>query len=162
MSLQCQELIFAKCCSATESRYHWPVAKKRPVYRPKLAEFLVALRVQKGWKQAEALHHATRRKLDLTEQTLRGLEDGTTRYPSPEALRVLAKLYAVSYDGVVAKAIEEIYGVHLAPSDFDVGEAVRLKAERDNAVARAVLAEKTMKQALTTLTGFSSLGQTAG
>ena len=86
----------------------------RPVFLPELGTYFVELRDAHGWKQSRAADIARRRRIALSYNTLRWIEDGKIKNPEPEALRALATLYGVSYQEVVRKYVQERFRVQLA------------------------------------------------
>lgn len=105
------------------------------VVLPQFGAFLVSLRDARGWNQSEAAHRATRQRLAVSYQALRGLEEGKTKNPEPALLRGIAALYKVPYEELVRRFIAERYGVEIAGKDFTAALEAAL-------VGRVVLEEE--------------------
>ena len=91
----------------------------RPVFLPELGAYLVELRDAHGWKQSQAADVARRRRIVLSYNTLRWLEEGRIKNPDPDALRAVAKLYSVSYEEVVRKCVRESFGIRLEAAESE-------------------------------------------
>ena len=85
--------------------------RKRPVFLPELGEYLRTLREEHGWNQLQAVDIARRRRITLSYNTLRWIEDGKIKNPEPGTLKALSALYGVAYEGVVAKYSREKFEV---------------------------------------------------
>ncbi|MDP2320714.1 MAG: helix-turn-helix transcriptional regulator [Acidobacteriota bacterium] len=94
------------------------MAEKRPVFHRDLGLFFTALREAKGWKQAQAADVAARRRIAVSYQTIRGIEEGKTKNADPEALRAIAKLYDHPYELIAAEVFRARYGVQAVGSDL--------------------------------------------
>lgn len=103
---------------------------KRRIHYPSLGKYFEGLRVQRGWNQSQAADIAKRRKLPLSYQALRGLEDGQTKHPTPAALKALGALYDVPYPEVVAAVIRDAYDV-----EFSVSGGTALSLEENDEAA---------------------------
>lgn len=90
---------------------------KRRIHYPTLGKYFEGLREQRHWKQSQAADIARRRKLPLSYQALRGLEDGQTKHPTPAALKAAAALYEVPYAEIIAEVVRHAYDVDFAVSD---------------------------------------------
>lgn len=86
---------------------------KRPVFYPELGAYFRSLRDAKGWDQSHAANIAARRKIDLSYQQLRWLEEGKTKNPA-EALRAIAALYTVPFEEVLAAFIRHRFGLTIS------------------------------------------------
>lgn len=113
-SLLCQRQSFAARCSVTKPHYDTAQMPERPVFLPDLGAYLVSLREARGWEQSKAADIAGRRKIALSYQALRGLEEGKTKNPEPATLRALAALYEVPYTEIIGRYIERRFGVQVA------------------------------------------------
>lgn len=119
VSLRCQELSVAGRCKVTSAGYDGhSVTKTRPVFFPALGAYFKSLRDAKGWNQSQAADMAVRRKITLTYQQIRGLEEGKTYDPDPQAMRAVAELYDVSFEEVLAAVITHRYGVSVPATAF--------------------------------------------
>jgi transcriptional regulator with XRE-family HTH domain len=86
--------------------------RRRPVHFKELGAFLVTVREQRDWQQAEAAAMAQRRGLRaLTRQVLLRLENGQTKSPDPAALQAVAELYELDYAELVVRMMAERYSV---------------------------------------------------
>ncbi len=106
-------------CNAKSVAYHADDMIDRPVFLPQLGAFLVELRDEHGWKQSQAADVARRRRITLSYNTLRWLEEGRIKNPDPDALRAIAKLYGVSYEEVVRKCVRESFGIRLEATESE-------------------------------------------
>ena len=85
--------------------------RTRPVFLPELGEYLRTLREEHGWNQLHAVDIARRRRITLSYNTLRWIEDGKIKNPEPGTLKALSALYGVTYEEVVAKYSQEKFEV---------------------------------------------------
>ena len=83
----------------------------RPVFLPELGKYFRRLREDHGWNQRQAVDIARRRRLALSYNTLRWIEDGKIKSPEPEALKALSTLYGISYEEVVGNYAQERFGI---------------------------------------------------
>jgi transcriptional regulator with XRE-family HTH domain len=92
--------------------------RERPVFLPELGSYFKELRKSKGWSLRGAASQAERWNLSppISYQVLFRLEKGQVKNPEPGVLRAVAKLYGVSYDGIVGKRLTAAYG-----DDVDTG-----------------------------------------
>lgn len=79
----------------------------RPIFHAEFGEYLVSLRTKKEWTQSDAGRYARKENPRITRQVILHLEKGKTRNPKPDVLRVLAKIYDVSYDEIAEKLAEK-------------------------------------------------------
>lgn len=82
-----------------------PVSSTRPAHHPALADYFVALRNREGWSQLQAADIASRQRLSVSINQLRGLETGTTKEPEADLLLAISRLYGVAYEDVVAQVL---------------------------------------------------------
>ena len=107
----------------------------RPVFLPELGVYFVELRDAHGWRQSQAADIARRRRVALSYNTLRWIEEGKIKNPEPEALRALATLYGVSYEKVVRNYVQERFGAQLA--EVELGHSPQSRALSSLAAANA-------------------------
>lgn len=130
----------------------------RPVTLPILAKYLVDLRKLKGWPQTLAANIAERRKLAISYNTLRWIEEGKNQSPEPELLRDLATLYDTSYEDLVARFLAERYGLAVAPDELSQTGTVSASTSAggiDAAVAAVVEERDRFKAALAQVSGLA-------
>ena len=84
--------------------------RARPVFLPKLGGYLRSLRESRGWNQLQTVDMARRRRVTLSYNTLRWIEDGKIKNPEPEALKAMSVLYGVSYEDLVSSYARERFG----------------------------------------------------
>ena len=89
--------------------------RARPIFLPRLGEYLRTLREDHGWNQLQAVDIARRRRISVSYNTLRWIEDGKIRSPEPATLKALSALYSVSYEELVASYAKERFGVQRRP-----------------------------------------------
>jgi transcriptional regulator with XRE-family HTH domain len=127
------------------------------VFFPALGAYFVSLREARGWNQSQAGDIAARRKIPITYQALRGLEEGKTKSPEPELLRAVSELYDVPYEQVVGRVLFERYGVTVqevdvnrkpTPTVSSVPSTARLLDERRRLELRAA---KQLQKAMTAI-----------
>jgi transcriptional regulator with XRE-family HTH domain len=118
---------------------------KRRVFTKEIGDYFVALREARGWGQSHAADLAARRRLGgISYQTLRGIEEGTTKHIDPETLRALAALYDRPYEEVATRYVALRYGRDLLSQ---VAEQEMRHA--DQARARVVELERRLAEAQT-------------
>ncbi len=119
-------------------------AMGRKVFHPELGRYFRSLRDARelGQRQAAGMTGRGRETVGVSPGALQWLEAGMTKYPSPEQLRRLAKLYRADYASMVAEVVKHVYGVALAPSEIDAGAIAVLKAELESERSRREEAER--------------------
>ena len=102
----------------------------RPIFYPELSKFFTRLRETHDYSQRQLADLAERRGLDLTYNTIRGLERGGTKHIEQASLRALAKIYSVPYEVIAAEVIQHIYGLSVSANGGtqDIAVASRLSA----------------------------------
>ena len=79
------------------------------------------LRESRGWNQLQTVDMARRRRVTLSYNTLRWIEDGKIKNPEPEALKAMSVLYGVSYEDLVSSYARERFGFQRG---FELGARV--------------------------------------
>jgi transcriptional regulator with XRE-family HTH domain len=98
------------------------VMSQRRIFHAVAGAYLASVRKKRRLTQTGAARVAKAKKLaGVTRQSLRGIEGGLTKNPSPELLRSLATLYGEDYDSLVKRFVGYRYETMKAPGTAEVG-----------------------------------------
>jgi hypothetical protein len=85
------------------------VPLQRPTFHAKIGQFLMHLRLMRGWISERRYPGSATRRL-VQPGSLRFLEEGKTKHPDRKLLEGVAALYDVPFAMLVQRFIEANYG----------------------------------------------------
>jgi len=131
----------------------------RAVIHEDIGRQIAAAREQAGWSQTQAVSLAARRGLPLGLGALRGMEEGTTKYPTADVLRAIATLFRLPYEALVRQYTTANYGV-----DVDAPVTVMPIPSADGAALAAAFDtwSEARQQAFWTVAGLPPRASAAG